>query len=28
MMAIYLSIAFSIALIMNWYNKLVQIKEH
>jgi general L-amino acid transport system permease protein len=28
MMAIYLSIAFTIALIMNWYNKLVQIKEH
>lgn len=28
MMAVYLSIAFTIALVMNWYNKLVQIKEH
>lgn len=27
MMAVYLSIAFSIALLMNWYNRLVQIKE-
>jgi general L-amino acid transport system permease protein len=27
MMAVYLSISFTIALIMNWYNKLVQIKE-
>jgi len=27
MMAVYLTISFIIALIMNWYNKLVQIKE-
>jgi len=27
MMAVYLTISFTIALIMNWYNKLVQIKE-
>ncbi|MFQ5936903.1 MAG: amino acid ABC transporter permease [Acidiferrobacterales bacterium] len=27
MMAVYLSIAFTIAIIMNWYNKLIQIKE-
>jgi len=27
MMAVYLAISFTIALIMNWYNKLVQIKE-
>jgi general L-amino acid transport system permease protein len=27
MMAVYLSIAFSISLAMNWYNKLIQIKE-
>jgi len=28
MMAIYLSIAFTVAIIMNWYNKSIQIKEH
>jgi len=27
MMAVYLTISLTIALIMNWYNKLVQIKE-
>jgi general L-amino acid transport system permease protein len=27
MMAVYLTIAFSIAILMNWYNKLIQIKE-
>ncbi|MEJ2168718.1 MAG: ABC transporter permease subunit [Desulfobacterales bacterium] len=27
MMAVYLAISFTIALIMNWYNRLVQIKE-
>jgi general L-amino acid transport system permease protein len=27
MMAVYLTISLSIAVIMNWYNKLVQIKE-
>jgi general L-amino acid transport system permease protein len=27
MMAVYLAISFTIALVMNWYNRLVQIKE-
>ncbi len=27
MMAVYLTISFTIALVMNWYNRLVQIKE-
>jgi general L-amino acid transport system permease protein len=27
MMAVYLSISFTISLFMNWYNKVIQIKE-